>query len=153
MCIRDSPCTVHDAVAHFKIQTKLGYAPTVGSGCICPILMSQSVSHTCSTNWRWCDTRMSPPSHCRSAVTRAPSESRSRKLVGSSSTMTCGAPHTAAASTTQLLQSPGPGCNSRRSSCEILNLVTLVPVSYTHLRAHETPEHLVCRLLLEKKKQ
>src|SRR5678815_3927517 len=25
-----------------------------------------------------------------------------------------------------------------------------VPVSYTHLRAHETPEHLVCRLLLEK---
>src|SRR5678815_381869 len=24
------------------------------------------------------------------------------------------------------------------------------PVSYTHLRAHETPEHLVCRLLLEK---
>ncbi len=28
-----------------------------------------------------------------------------------------------------------------------------IPVSYTHLRAHETPEHLVCRLLLEKKKQ
>ena len=25
-------------------------------------------------------------------------------------------------------------------------------VSYTHLRAHETPEQLVCRLLLEKKK-
>src|SRR5678816_4741035 len=25
-------------------------------------------------------------------------------------------------------------------------------VSYTHLRAHETPEHLVCRLLLEKTK-
>ena len=24
-------------------------------------------------------------------------------------------------------------------------------VSYTHLRAHETPKHLVCRLLLEKK--
>ena len=30
--------------------------------------------------------------------------------------------------------------------------VATVPVSYTHLRAHETPEHLVCRLLLEKKK-
>ena len=29
----------------------------------------------------------------------------------------------------------------------------LLPVSYTHLRAHETPEHLVCRLLLEKKKR
>ncbi len=28
----------------------------------------------------------------------------------------------------------------------------LVPVSYTHLRAHETSLHLVCRLLLEKKK-
>ena len=27
----------------------------------------------------------------------------------------------------------------------------LAAVSYTHLRAHETPEHLVCRLLLEKK--
>ena len=26
------------------------------------------------------------------------------------------------------------------------------PVSYTHLRAHETSLHLVCRLLLEKKK-
>src|SRR5678815_3735533 len=25
-------------------------------------------------------------------------------------------------------------------------------VSYTHLRAHETPEHLVCCILLEKKK-
>ena len=28
---------------------------------------------------------------------------------------------------------------------------SLATVSYTHLRAHETPEHLVCRLLLEKK--
>src|SRR5678816_3424228 len=31
--------------------------------------------------------------------------------------------------------------------------LTKIPVSYTHLRAHETPEHLVCRLLLEKKKR
>ena len=31
--------------------------------------------------------------------------------------------------------------------------VSVVPVSYTHLRAHETREDLVCRLLLEKKKQ
>ena len=29
----------------------------------------------------------------------------------------------------------------------------IVPVSYTHLRAHETVLDLVCRLLLEKKKQ
>src|SRR5660398_294552 len=28
-----------------------------------------------------------------------------------------------------------------------------VPVSYTHLRAHETKANLVCRLLLEKKKK
>src|SRR5665647_3953200 len=28
---------------------------------------------------------------------------------------------------------------------------TCVPVSYTHLRAHETDSYLVCRLLLEKK--
>src|SRR5665647_3100039 len=28
----------------------------------------------------------------------------------------------------------------------------LFPVSYTHLRAHETDSYLVCRLLLEKKK-
>ena len=31
-------------------------------------------------------------------------------------------------------------------------LVNLAPVSYTHLRAHETVLDLVCRLLLEKKK-
>src|SRR5678816_1036901 len=31
--------------------------------------------------------------------------------------------------------------------------ITRNAVSYTHLRAHETPEHLVCRLLLEKKKK
>ena len=33
---------------------------------------------------------------------------------------------------------------------EVLEIV--VPVSYTHLRAHETVLDLVCRLLLEKKK-
>eukprot|EP00658_Telonema_sp_P-2_P075740 TRINITY_DN65444_c0_g1_i1.p1 TRINITY_DN65444_c0_g1~~TRINITY_DN65444_c0_g1_i1.p1 ORF type:complete len:103 (+),score=19.00 TRINITY_DN65444_c0_g1_i1:121-429(+) len=31
-------------------------------------------------------------------------------------------------------------------------LIPFGAVSYTHLRDHETPEHLVCRLLLEKKK-
>src|SRR5450756_2650187 len=30
--------------------------------------------------------------------------------------------------------------------------IVAVPVSYTHLRAHETRHDLVCRLLLEKKK-
>eukprot|EP00831_Metopus_contortus_P047414 TRINITY_DN38240_c0_g1_i1.p1 TRINITY_DN38240_c0_g1~~TRINITY_DN38240_c0_g1_i1.p1 ORF type:complete len:158 (+),score=12.72 TRINITY_DN38240_c0_g1_i1:29-502(+) len=32
------------------------------------------------------------------------------------------------------------------------SIETFEPVSYTHLRAHETSLHLVCRLLLEKKK-
>ena len=32
-------------------------------------------------------------------------------------------------------------------------LARIVPVSYTHLRAHETVLDLVCRLLLEKKKK
>src|SRR5664279_5819808 len=30
--------------------------------------------------------------------------------------------------------------------------IRITPVSYTHLRAHETDSYLVCRLLLEKKK-
>ena len=41
---------------------------------------------------------------------------------------------------------PGEGPNARV-------FVTTVPVSYTHLRAHETVLDLVCRLLLEKKKK
>src|SRR5450756_2825166 len=32
-------------------------------------------------------------------------------------------------------------------------VATNIPVSYTHLRAHETRHDLVCRLLLEKKKK
>src|SRR5659263_288018 len=34
----------------------------------------------------------------------------------------------------------------------VWELVFLIAVSYTHLRAHETRHDLVCRLLLEKKK-
>src|SRR5664280_3582168 len=34
-----------------------------------------------------------------------------------------------------------------------LSMLAGVPVSYTHLRAHETVLDLVCRLLLEKKKK
>src|SRR5450756_2649877 len=37
---------------------------------------------------------------------------------------------------------PTPGFITKRCSCR--------PVSYTHLRAHETRHDLVCRLLLEK---
>src|SRR5665648_1197514 len=39
-----------------------------------------------------------------------------------------------------------------RSSLEISAISSSSPVSYTHLRAHETRHDLVCRLLLEKKK-
>src|SRR5674476_1569033 len=35
----------------------------------------------------------------------------------------------------------------------LMSTVFLMPVSYTHLRAHETGRNLVCRLLLEKKKK
>ena len=39
--------------------------------------------------------------------------------------------------------------------CDILHGLRSrgIPVSYTHLRAHETGRNLVCRLLLEKKKK
>ena len=33
----------------------------------------------------------------------------------------------------------------------LLPFTVVTPVSYTHLRAHETGRNLVCRLLLEKK--
>src|SRR5678815_2955690 len=46
--------------------------------------------------------------------------------------------------------SSGPGGQSVNTT---YSAVRITPVSYTHLRAHETPEHLVCRLLLEKKKK
>src|SRR5450756_2989566 len=46
---------------------------------------------------------------------------------------------------------PIGGARARRPiRAEILS--RSIPVSYTHLRAHETRHDLVCRLLLEKKK-
>eukprot|EP00658_Telonema_sp_P-2_P025595 TRINITY_DN20306_c0_g1_i4.p1 TRINITY_DN20306_c0_g1~~TRINITY_DN20306_c0_g1_i4.p1 ORF type:complete len:169 (-),score=36.32 TRINITY_DN20306_c0_g1_i4:118-624(-) len=46
-------------------------------------------------------------------------------------------------------------CRNHYTACFLEGPVAPMPdpVSYTHLRAHETPEHLVCRLLLEKKKK
>src|SRR5660397_234379 len=41
--------------------------------------------------------------------------------------------------------------SSNKVDQELLMFITY-PVSYTHLRAHETKANLVCRLLLEKKK-
>ena len=41
-------------------------------------------------------------------------------------------------------------CPQKRGVCT--RVYTTTPVSYTHLRAHETDSYLVCRLLLEKKK-
>ena len=40
----------------------------------------------------------------------------------------------------------------RESLAPLIALEHATPVSYTHLRAHETVLDLVCRLLLEKKK-
>src|SRR5678815_1678738 len=48
---------------------------------------------------------------------------------------------------------PGPVMHTRSTERRpASDLSSRESVSYTHLRAHETPEHLVCRLLLEKKK-
>src|SRR5450759_4641526 len=44
-------------------------------------------------------------------------------------------------------------CLSQGSHQHGLVLYGGIPVSYTHLRAHETRHDLVCRLLLEKKKK
>src|SRR5450756_2661277 len=51
------------------------------------------------------------------------------------------------------LISIGGVLSSSISTSESAGQSMLVPVSYTHLRAHETRHDLVCRLLLEKKKK
>ena len=45
------------------------------------------------------------------------------------------------------------GANRNARKLLSTDLVNTKPVSYTHLRAHETRSNLVCRLLLEKKKR
>src|SRR5660397_269405 len=52
-----------------------------------------------------------------------------------------------------LLSQEVPPDSTSETECWIPNTThRRVPVSYTHLRAHETKANLVCRLLLEKKK-
>src|SRR5665811_1995204 len=48
---------------------------------------------------------------------------------------------------------PKPMIQAARASASAYFASNLTPVSYTHLRAHETVLDLVCRLLLEKKKK
>src|SRR5674536_396975 len=48
---------------------------------------------------------------------------------------------------------PDEATSESESESSAQSVPESVAVSYTHLRAHETPEHLVCRLLLEKKKK
>ena len=69
-------------------------------------------------------------------------------------TMTWGEQNTEAEAHEQLDYSMEQGVNFI-DTAELYAVPTKAetPVSYTHLRAHETPEHLVCRLLLEKKKK
>ena len=57
-----------------------------------------------------------------------------------------------------MLLSQGVGAETQRPLATVVvgglftsTALTLLPVSYTHLRAHETVLDLVCRLLLEKK--
>ena len=45
------------------------------------------------------------------------------------------------------------GTIQKVTKSELEEVMKVRPVSYTHLRAHETREDLVCRLLLEKKKK
>ena len=45
-----------------------------------------------------------------------------------------------------------PTMNKFSQKPVVAALSSSMPVSYTHLRAHETGRNLVCRLLLEKKK-
>ena len=61
--------------------------------------------------------------------------------------------HSLIPNTTEAIESaldgePGPPLRSEQRA----TIAELGPVSYTHLRAHETVLDLVCRLLLEKKK-
>ena len=44
------------------------------------------------------------------------------------------------------------GSPGTRGTCPVCGGTIYKPVSYTHLRAHETVLDLVCRLLLDKKK-
>ena len=53
---------------------------------------------------------------------------------------------------TRVLQMGGLAEEQVRKAMEGLNTGDHPPVSYTHLRAHETVLDLVCRLLLEKNK-
>src|SRR5678815_34372 len=50
---------------------------------------------------------------------------------------------------TYLAQTFGKKIGKASVSGYCIKFKTLKDISYTHLRAHETPEHLVCRLLLE----
>ena len=45
-----------------------------------------------------------------------------------------------------------PGVDQAQFQRDKYECMQNAPVSYTHLRAHETKANLVCRLLLEKKK-
>ena len=71
-------------------------------------------------------------------------------------------PNVRSSATATALQIPlMPRSSGRRSTAASWNTsvrrkeiaADISPVSYTHLRAHETDSYLVCRLLLEKKKK
>src|SRR5674536_150818 len=52
-----------------------------------------------------------------------------------------------------IAEAVNPLWKKRESIVHKADHLYFIPVSYTHLRAHETPDHLLCRLLLKKKKK
>src|SRR5680860_923388 len=64
----------------------------------------------------------------------------------------CPPPFAAPLSTVRIAEIPND-CAFRVTPAPPFVSHLAVPVSYTHLRAHETDSYLVCRLLLEKKKK
>src|SRR5665648_1129588 len=94
---------------------------------------------------RWCGSRFHPAADC-------PERHPVYGVVARWVCTGCGRP-------LMLAPSEEPCCGQgamRRPACadetgsQWVNRVGQVPVSYTHLRAHETRHDLVCRLLLEK---
>src|SRR5665647_3731038 len=141
------------------------------SSAIQAICLKSLCSTSTTSAMRWPATRSISlvGAECCSPSTTTCSDSAGRGT--SRALMLCSKPHSTlqsacstqgiSTSSTQLRPCPLSRYSSRNSSisqCTIcrlscVNVVGSSPVSYTHLRAHETDSYLVCRLLLEKKKK
>src|SRR5678816_2684484 len=87
-----------------------------------------------------------PARRCRRVSPRMPaSPGVGRDMRGVAEKLPCGAEHPTRGQL-RVFDGDGRGCGVDAGALRAARAG-----SYTHLRAHETPEHLVCRLLLEKK--